>query len=126
MLPQVQVNQVDRWRRNRPRPINPNDNPSTTGQLVNPNGSYVANPTPQLNAYAGPQGQFGANLPQVQVVSPFATAGNGSVNPRVGLGANSVQSYNANAFLSNIGAATQNLFQSYGPQAPITPYLTSN
>ena len=62
-----------RPRTDRPRPISPRDNPSTTGQLINPNGSYVANPVP-TTAYAGGQGGFGATLPRVQFnnfQSPF-------------------------------------------------------
>jgi hypothetical protein len=50
----------------RPRPINPFDNPSTTGLLVNPNGTYIANPYPTTAAIGG-TGAFGSMLPQVNV-----------------------------------------------------------
>ena len=52
--------------RNRPRPINPLDNPSTTGLAVNPNGTYIANPYPTTAAIGG-TGAYGSGLPQLQV-----------------------------------------------------------
>jgi hypothetical protein len=81
MLPQVQVNQP-RPRRPRPRPISPADNPSTTGLLVNPNGSYVANPT-GAGGFAGAQGGFGATLPQVNVGQTFAQQAASFAGPNI-------------------------------------------
>src|SRR5688572_24261147 len=50
----------------RPRPINPLDNPATTGLLSNPNGTYIANPFPTTAAIGG-TGAYGSMLPQVNV-----------------------------------------------------------
>lgn len=61
------------------RPINPLDNPSTTGLTVNPNGTYIANSYPTTGSI-GAIGAYGSALPTVQVaplpyeVNPFSQA----------------------------------------------------